>query len=209
MSLEKIKDNLPLYNNLLQNKTPEEIITWALGIASNPIITTNFRELSASLLHAVSSIKSDIPVIWVDTGYNTSYTYKHANSIIEQLKLNIHIYVPRTTLPFRNTKYGIPASTSEIFPTFVEEVKLEPFERAINEFSPDVWFSNLRKGQTEHRNNLDILSIDKNGVLKVSPFYYWSDEELNNYIEQNNLSSEHRYYDPTKVTTNSECGIHL
>jgi len=66
----------------------------------------------------------------------------------------------------------------------------------------------LRKGQTALRDSLDILSVGKDGVLKVSPFYYYSDAELDVYLEENNLPNEFKYFDPTKVLENRECGLH-
>ena len=35
---------------------------------------------------------------------------------------------------------------------FTEQVKLEPFRRAMAEIKPDLWVTNLRKGQTDFRN---------------------------------------------------------
>ena len=74
---------------------------------------------------------------------------------------------------------------------------------------PDLWFTNLRKGQTEFRNSIDILSYSKDGILKLSPFYRYSDNDLNNYLKFNNLPNEKKYYDPTKQVSNRECGIHI
>ncbi len=67
----------------------------------------------------------------------------------------------------------------------------------MTEHQPDVWFTNLRKGQTAFRDSIDIVSQDKNGVIKVSPFYNWTDEELDVYLEENNLPNEFTYFDPT------------
>jgi phosphoadenosine phosphosulfate reductase len=91
---------------------------------------------------------------------------------------------------------------------FTEQVKLEPFNRAMAEHKPDVWFTNLRKGQTAFRDNIGIVSISKDGVLKVSPFYHWSDEQLDNYLRLYQLPNEFTYFDPTKVLENRECGLH-
>jgi phosphoadenosine phosphosulfate reductase len=78
----------------------------------------------------------------------------------------------------------------------------------MDEHRPDVWFTNLRKGQTAFRDSIDILSYSADGVLKVSPFYNWSDEEMDKYLEKNNLGNETKYFDPTKVLGNRECGLH-
>ena len=67
---------------------PEEIISWAIKHASTPVVTTNFRPYEVAILHAVAEVSGRIPVIWCDTGYNTSKTYKHAEELIDKLKLN-------------------------------------------------------------------------------------------------------------------------
>ena len=79
----------------------------------------------------------------------------------------------------------------------------------MKEHQPDVWFTNIRKGQTAFRNSLDILSLSKDGILKVSPFYNWSDEQLEEYLRKNDLPNETKYFDPTKVLQNRECGLHI
>jgi len=78
----------------------------------------------------------------------------------------------------------------------------------MEEHKPDVWFTNLRSGQTAFRSSIDIVSLSKDGRLKVSPFYHWSDAELDAYLEDNNLPNEFKYFDPTKVLSNRECGLH-
>jgi phosphoadenosine phosphosulfate reductase len=104
---------------------------------------------------------------------------------------------------------GIPSIEDEKHVLFTEQVKLEPFSRAMKEHQPDVWFTNLRKGQTSFRNSIDIVSESKDGIIKVSPFYNWSDEALDRYLEAKNLSNEFTYFDPTKVESNRECGLHI
>jgi phosphoadenosine phosphosulfate reductase len=201
--------NLTLINKKLKDKSPEEIISWAISFAKNPLITTNFRPYEAAILNAVTEVQKDIKVIWCDTGYNTAETYKHAEETIDKLNLNIHLYTPKQTTAHRNVVMGIPSIEDEKHVLFTEQVKLEPFSRAMKEHQPDVWFTNLRKGQTSFRNSIDIVSESKDGIIKVSPFYNWSDEALDRYLEAKNLSNEFTYFDPTKVESNRECGLHI
>lgn len=201
MQLEKI-------NAELKNASPEEIVKWALSVAKKPIITTNFRPYEAAILYSVSSLKNDIPVVWCDTGYNTRATYLHAEEVIKQLGLNVDLFVPKQTAAHRDAVMGIPEIDTPLHDQFTEQVKLEPFKRAMDKHQPDVWFTNLRKNQTALRASLDIVSMGKDGVIKVSPFYYWSDEDLDKYLEENNLSNEENYFDPTKALDNRECGLH-
>ncbi|WP_282162590.1 phosphoadenosine phosphosulfate reductase family protein [Ulvibacterium marinum] len=187
---------------------PEEIISWAVKNAERPVVTTNFRPYEVAILNAVSEVKDNIPVIWCDTGYNTPNTYKHAEELIDRLNLHIDLYVPKQTSAHRDVIMGIPQIDDPKHREFTEQVKLEPFRRAMEAHTPDVWFTNLRKGQTALRDSLDILSLSKDGVLKVSPFYYWSDTQLDAYLDERDLPNEHKYFDPTKVLENRECGLH-
>ncbi|MFK5959102.1 MAG: phosphoadenosine phosphosulfate reductase family protein [Lutibacter sp.] len=200
--------NIEQLNKDLQGKSPAEIISWALSIAKNPVVTTNFRPYEVAILNACTQVDKNLKVIWCDTGYNTLQTYAHANELIETLRLNVYLYVPKQTTAYRDATMGIPQIDDPKHTIFTEQVKLEPFNRAMREHKPDVWFTNLRKGQTAFRSSIDIVSISKDGLLKVSPFYYWSDAELDTYLTEHNLPNEFTYFDPTKVLENRECGLH-
>ncbi|MDX1362772.1 MAG: phosphoadenosine phosphosulfate reductase family protein [Arenibacter latericius] len=199
-----------LHNLNLQFKgiPPAEIISWAIQYAERPVVTTNFRPYEVAILNAVTEVDANIPVIWCDTGYNTPQTYRHAEELIDRLQLNIKLYVPKQTSAHRDAVMGIPGIDDPRHSLFTEQVKLEPFKRAMEEHKPDVWFTNLRKGQTALRDSLDILSLSKDGVLKVSPFYHYSDVQLDGYLNVRNLPNEHTYFDPTKVLEHRECGLH-
>ncbi|QXP61197.1 phosphoadenosine phosphosulfate reductase family protein [Olleya sp. HaHaR_3_96] len=195
-------------NKELVGKTPQEIVEWAISVAESPVVTTNFRPYEAAILKITSATKKDIKVIWCDTGYNTPNTYKHAEEVIKILDLNVKLYVPKQTTAHRDVVLGVPSIEDPKHAVFTEQVKLEPFKRAMTEHKPDFWFTNLRKGQTTFRDSIDIVSQDKNGVIKVSPFYNWTDKELDVYLEENNLPNEFKYFDPTKQLENRECGLH-
>ena len=201
--------NIEQLNKEFKEKSPVEIIKNMIAHARKPLVTTNFRPYEVAILHACTQAKADIPVVWCDTGYNTPQTYKHAEQLIADLNLNIYLYVPLRTAAHRDATMGIPAVDSPLHKKFTYEVKLEPFQRAMEIHTPDVWFTNIRKGQTAFRDSLDIVTSGNDGVIKVSPFFYWSDDELDAYLSENALENEFTYYDPTKVLENRECGLHL
>lgn len=208
MSKKYTEQELIQFNKELTGKTPAEIVAWAIIKAEKPVITTNFRPYEGAILHVVTSVRPTIDVIWCDTGYNTRNTYKHAENLIEMLDLNIDLYVPKQTSSHRDAVMGIPQIEDPMHKIFTEQVKLEPFKRAMNAHAPDVWFTNLRKGQTAFRDSISVVSQGEDGILKVSPFYDYSDEQLDVYLEENKIPNEHKYFDPTKVLGNRECGLH-
>ena len=202
------QDKINELNTLLKDAQPSDIILKAIELNGEAVITTNFRPYEAAILHAVNSVVSNIPVIWCDTGYNTPQTYRHAEQVIKDLALNVFLYVPKQTTAHRDVIMGIPSVDAPEHALFTEQVKLEPFRRAMEAHKPKVWFTNLRQGQTAFRDSIGIFSLSKDGVLKVSPFYYWTDEQLDAYLLEHNLPNEFKYFDPTKALANRECGLH-
>ena len=195
-------------NKIYKEAKPSEIIKKAIELSKEAVVTTNFRPYEVAILHAVNSIETNIAVVWCDTGYNTPQTYKHANQVIDDLQLNVFLYVPKQTSAHRDAIIGIPNINTPEHALFTEQVKLEPFKRAMASHKPKIWFTNLRQGQTAFRNSIGVFSLSKDGILKVSPFYYWSDANLDTYLKENNLPNEFKYFDPTKVLENRECGLH-
>lgn len=204
-----IKLDLPTANAYLRHLTPDEIIEWTLQLTDRRIVTTSFGVYSAVLLSTFARKDPNIDVIWCDTGFNDHHTYAHAASLSQSLKLNLHIYTPRQSRGFIEATLGLPSVDDPRHEAFTELVKLEPFRRALAEHQPEMWYTNIRVRQTEYRNSKDILSYSKDGILKVSPFYYWSDEDLEDYLVQQGLPKNIHYFDPVKALSSRECGIQM
>ncbi|MDY7115738.1 phosphoadenosine phosphosulfate reductase family protein [Halomonas sp. SSL-5] len=189
---------------------PEALIRWALNQGSQPICTTNFRPFEAVILHMVSSQRPDIPVVWMDHGYNTEATYRFADALVRRLDLNLISYLPRRTRAHREALEGpFPGIDDPHHDAFTQEVKIEPFERALGEMAPDVWFTALRAEDTPERSRMAPASRNADGLLKVAPLLHWTAKDLHAYLQRHDLPNEFDYFDPTKVEAKRECGLHL
>lgn len=204
--------DLTRLNQELRSKSPLEIVRWAIGQAGGrAIVSTNFRPYEAAILHLATQVQPDIPVLWVDHGYNRPATYRHAEDLRTRLNLNLKPYLPKLTPAHRDAIYGeIPTTDDEEgLKKFSAQMKLEPFQRGMKELAPKVWITALRKVQNPNRAGLDIVSQDENfGALKVSPLFYLSDADLEAYLAQHNLPNEWDYFDPAKADEKRECGLH-
>jgi len=202
--------DLDSVNANLRGASPQEVVRWALDLRRPTIATTSMGRNAAVMLHLVSEIDRELPTIWVDTGYNLRDTYIVAERLIRDLQLNIHVYSPQMTSERRNAIMGgIPTvDEEERHQEFTRQVKLEPFDRALADFRPEVWLTGIRREETEHRKTLDIVSRDARGIIKVAPLFYWSEEQVEDYMEQQQLPSCRHYFDPTKVQDGRECGLH-
>lgn len=200
---------LDAINRDLDRLSPQEIIRGAIELAKRPVVTTNFGPHEAAILHMAVTVKPDIPVVWIDSGYGTPATYRFAQQLIERLKLNLSVYHPRFSKGFRDaTLGGVPEVDTPEHDEFTRQVKLEPFTRAMRESAPDIWLTAIRKDQTAFRQGLDVVGKTRDGYLRVAPLLNWAELDIEEYLVVNDLPIEEDYYDPTKVLGHRECGLH-
>lgn len=202
--------DLESVNASLRDASPQDIVRWALDLGRKTIATTSMGRNAAVMLHLVRQVDKTVPTVWVDTGYNLRDTYVVAERLIRDLEVNIHVYSPEMTSERRNAIMGgIPTvDEEERHADFTRQVKLDPFDQALRDFAPQVWLTGIRREETEHRKTLDIVSTDNRGIIKVAPIFYWSEEDVDDYMAQYKLPTCRHYFDPTKVQDGRECGLH-
>ena len=205
-------EQISQFNKELRPLSPLEIIRWASHFCKGKmIVSTNFRPYEAVILHLATQVQPEVPILWVDHGYNRPATYRHAEQLRTLLKLNLKAYLPKMTAAHRDAVQGpLPAPEDEpALKQFSAVFKLEPFQRGMKELAPVIWLTALRKVQNPQRAELDIVTEDKNfGVLKVSPLFYQSDADMEAYLNRYQLPNEWDYFDPAKADEKRECGLH-
>lgn len=168
------------------------------------MVTTKFGPESAVFLHLITRIHPEIPVIWVDTGFNSASTLAFADQLRARLKLSVRRYTPAL-----DQARSLVMPDEDDYAGFVHAIKLEPFARALRELKADVWFSSIRRYQTEHRSTQSVFETRCDGLLKVSPMLDWTAEEVQRYLDEHDLPRGPVCFDPTKLDTRSECGLHV
>lgn len=206
------KEQIAQANAELQDLPALEIVKWAVAQAQGKaIVSTNFRPYEAVILHLCVQAQPDMPVLWVDHGYNRPATYIHAEHLRQSLRLNIKPYLPRMSAAHRDAIHGpIPSpEEEERLKLFSALMKLEPFQRGMEELAPTVWITALRKVQNPDRAAMAIVSWDNNfNALKVNPLLNWTDMDMEAYLSQHHLPNEWDYFDPAKANEKRECGLH-
>lgn len=201
--------NIKEANTEFLNSNAEEIINFAIQNTCKQILTTNFGPYEAVILHMLIQVRPDIPIIWIDSGYNTRETYLVAKQLIDSMKLNIEVYTPKVTTMRNDCAHGgIPELDDARHEQFTDDFKLEPFKRAMSEQKADIWFTAVRSEQTEVRANMEVFSKGFNNMIKVAPLLNWKEQDMQDYLEKYNLKNVQNYFDPTKGLANRECGLH-
>src|SRR5688572_29460415 len=79
-------------NQILALKSAQQRVQWALEhLPGEFALSSSFGAQAAVLLHMVTAIKPDVPVIVVDTGYMFPETYRFIDELTERLHLNLKV----------------------------------------------------------------------------------------------------------------------
>ncbi len=201
--------NIAELNAAVTGKSPQEIVEAVLAADPNSFVTTNFSPYETVILHLLTEVKPDIPVVWIDSGLNKPETYEFAELAIDELDLNISVFSPTVTAARLNAVLGgIPSIEDERHVEFTKQFKIEPFERAMKAQPYKTWFTAVRRDQTAVRADMDYVAKGPFGLTKIAPVLDWNQEDMKAYIEKYDLPNELNYFDPTKAEDDRECGLH-
>lgn len=172
----------------LEKNSASERIHWAKAqFAEGLIMSTSFGVQSAVLLHLVSQQIPNIPIVFIDTGYLFPETYSFAQSLIERLGLNIHIYRSTLSPQEQETRYGkLWEQGIEGLDKYNTLNKIEPMNRAVTELNARAWISGIRRVQSQSRQNRAVAE-QQNKITKIYPIIDWDDATIYQYLTENNL----------------------
>jgi phosphoadenosine phosphosulfate reductase len=173
----------------LASGNAEQIVQWAAdNFKSGIALSSSFGIQAAVMLHLVSRIIPDIPVIWVDTGYLFPETYTFAHDLKQRLNLNLQVVQSPISPAHMEATQGRLWESDDVedFNTYDRIRKVEPMQRAIKDLGITTLFAGLRRGQTEHRKNLPYI-LHQNGQYNVYPILDWSAKDVHNYLQKNDL----------------------
>lgn len=147
-------------------------------------LVSSFGAESVVLLHLVSVIAPETPVIFVDTRMLFQETLDYQRELAEKLPLcDIRTIRARKT----RTDFEDPDGTLHQFSTDAccAVRKVEPLERALSGF--DGWITGRKRFQNADRGTIDFFENEGDFRIKVNPLAHWGREDLADYIINNNL----------------------
>ncbi len=178
-------DFLSSFNATYETKTAQEIIESALtlDIFSRPAIVTSFGAEAVVLLHIVSKIKPDIPIIFIDTGKIFGETLRYRDRLQHVLGLeDVRTVGPRQAEIDIHDPMGVLNQESPDHCCDIRKSRV--LARAIRPF--DSWINGRKRFQSRARSELKILERDGER-MKLTPLANWSSRDLKNYIIEHSL----------------------
>ncbi len=165
-----------------------ERVCWALDfLPGKAIMTSSFGAQSAVMLHLLTQVKPEIPVVLIDTGYLFAETYGFIDSLAERLSLKLNIFSADMSPAWQEKRFGrLWEKGLEGIEQYNQLNKVDPMSRALAELQPGSWFSGVRRSQSSSRSKTRVLELHGD-VVKVHPIVDWTDRDIHHYLEQNDL----------------------
>ena len=176
------------WNQSLEKESPIARVEWAMdNLPGEFVLSSSFGIQSAVMLHLLTQVDSNIPVLITDTGHLFPETYRFIEELTERLKLNLHVYQAKESAAWQQAKYGEEwAQSDDTLKAYNRRNKVEPLERGLSDLKANTWFSGVRRQQSAHREGLSVVSTLR-GRYKVHPIIDWTNKEVHEYLTKHNL----------------------
>ena len=177
-----------VWNRDLGGQSAAERVRWALEeFRGHAALSTSFGVQAAVMLHLVTRVDPQIPIVFVDTGYLFAETYRFAAELTEKLGLNLKVYSPLLTAARQEALYGkLWEQGVEGLEKYGRLNKVEPMNRALQELGASVWMAGLRREHASTREDLPVIKR-QNRVLKIHPIVDWTDRQVGEYLREHGL----------------------
>ena len=192
-------------------------------------LVSSFGAESVVLLHLVSVIAPETPVLFIDTRMLFAETMDYQRDLAEALHL-CDLRTIRAAQP--RVAFEDPDGTLHQFSTDAccTVRKVEPLERALSQF--DGWITGRKRYQGAAREAVEFFEAEGDIRVKVNPLAHWGPEDIQDYMINNRLPRHplvakgypsigcapcttpvKQGEDPRagrwRNTTKTECGIHF
>lgn len=187
--------------NTLLDKTASLSLDETLAFLANEykdkvVFSTSFGQEDQVITALIAKNSLPITIFTLDTGRLFQETYDVFHKTVKKYKVAIQTYFPDASQVENLLNTKGPNSFYESVENRKECCyirKVVPLTKALKGNS--VWITGLRAEQSENRNDLHLFEYDeKFEIIKFNPLLKWTLEEVQKYIDDNNVpqNSLHR-----------------
>jgi phosphoadenosine phosphosulfate reductase len=168
----------------LEDASAQDIIRWATDTFGTRICVTSSMT-DAVIIHLASSVRPGIDVVFLDTGYHFPETIGTRDAVEAVYDVNIVNVTAENSVAKQDQLFG-----KDLFAREPNECcrmrKVEPLGKALKGYS--AWVTGIRRVEAPTRANAPLISWDKAfNLVKINPIAAWSDEEMQSYIDANDI----------------------
>ena len=175
----------PLPDLDFEAMSAEDVLRWAYGeFGAAMCLTCSWQRQSSVLVHMVSELALDVPVVELDTELFFKETYDTRDRLVQ--------------------RYGLRLERPEVISVAAQAVreghnlwerdpdrcchirKVEPLERALRPYK--AWITGIRREQALTRANAQRVEwSERYGVWKIQPLVDWDSKRVQAYIVVNEI----------------------
>ena len=170
----------------LAGKSPGEILQWVWDRYGPAVaMTSSFQSQSLPLLHLVSRVVPEMPVLFLDTGFHFPETLRFRDRLVAEWDLKV--------LNLRADRKVESALGPQlpVLPPYQQDPdqccyvnKVQPLREALKGLN--AYVSGIRRDQTRERSNIRVLE-SAGGFIRVHPIGDWTERDVWRYIHEHDL----------------------
>ncbi|QYK43011.1 MAG: phosphoadenylyl-sulfate reductase [Paracoccaceae bacterium] len=181
-----VADRVAALNTRYRHHAATAVLEHALKDADlgRVALVSSFGAESVVLLHLVSVIAPETPVLFIDTRMLFAETLDYQREVAEKLHL-CDIRTIRAAQP--RVAFEDPDGTLHQFNTDAccAVRKVEPLERALRDF--DGWITGRKRFQGAGRETVQFFEAEGDTRIKVNPLAHWDRADIEDYMVENRL----------------------
>jgi phosphoadenosine phosphosulfate reductase len=168
----------------LEGASADDLLRWTdENFGGNYIVASNMQD--AVLVDLAAKVRPGVDVLFLDTGYHFVETIGTRDAVEAVYDINVVNVTPENTVEKQDELYG-----KDLFAREPNECcrmrKVEPLGKALRGYS--AWVTGIRRVEAPTRASAPFISWDKAfGLVKINPLAAWTDEEMQAYIDANDV----------------------
>jgi len=178
----------------LEGASADDLLRWTdenfggeagagLPAASGYVVASNMQD--AALVSMAAKVRPGVDVLFLDTGYHFVETIGTRDAVEAVYDVNIVNVTAENSVARQDELFGKDLFARE--PADCCRMrKVEPLGRALQGYS--AWVTGIRRVEAPTRANAPLISWDNAfNLVKINPIAAWSDEEMQAYIDANDI----------------------
>jgi len=168
----------------LDGASADELLAWTdENFGGEYVVASNMQD--AVLVAMAAKVRPGVDVLFLDTGYHFAETIGTRDAVEAVYGVNVVNVTPEHTVAEQDELLGKNLFASD--PAACCRMrKVEPLGKALKGYS--AWVTGIRRVEAPTRANAPLISYDKAfGLVKINPIAAWSDDEMQAYIDANDI----------------------
>ena len=168
----------------LAGANADDLLAWTeANFGGSYVVASNMQD--AVLVDLAAKVRPGVDVLFLDTGYHFVETIGTRDAVEAVYDIHVVNVTPENSVAKQDELFG-----KDLFAREPNECcrmrKVEPLSKALRGYA--AWVTGIRRVEAPTRANAPLISFDRAfGLVKINPLAAWTDEDMQNYIEANDV----------------------